>query len=252
MIKKRISPILLFKNNQIFKGENFFNNRLMGDIKSFVNIFNFREADELIVINLESSKKNKISDFKVLNEISKINNLPLTYGGGISTLKDIECSLKNGADKVVINTTSINDLDLINEATKIYGSQCISVCLDYKYSSKKKEYELLIKSGTQKSKICINNYINNLKKINFGEIIINNYDRDGTLKGLDFKFTKYIKDFNLPKMIIGGAKDPKDFYEAFKNYGYSAVGCSSLFLYTGVTPKRIKDYLEIKKIKVRK
>ncbi len=252
MIKKRITPILLFKNNHIFKGKNFKNDRLMGDIKSFVNIFNLREADEIIIINLVSSCKNKILNFEVLKEISKINNLPLTYGGGINSLKDIENALKYGADKVVINTSAINRFDIIKEAIKLFGTQCISICLDYKYIIKEKKYKLLMRSGTQISKIDVKKYIDELKKIDLGEIIINNFDRDGTLEGLDFKFTKYIKDFSCPKMIIGGAKNFDDFYKAFKEYDYSAVGCSSLFLYTSETPQKIKNFLQSKKINIRK
>ncbi len=252
MIKKRITPVLLFKNNQIYKGKNFKNDRLMGDIKSFVNIFNLREADEIVIINLESSFRNKILNFEVLNEISKINNLPLTYGGGINSLKDIENALKNGADKVIINTSAINKFDIINRAIKLFGTQCISICLDYKYVLKEKKYKLLSKSGSHMSNIDIKKYIDKLKKIDLGEIVINNFDRDGTLKGLDFKFTKYIKDFSCPKMIIGGAKNFDDFYKAFKKYDYSAVGCSSLFLYTSETPQKIKNFLQSKKINIRK
>ena len=252
MIKKRITPVLLFKNNNIYKGKNFNNERLIGDIKSFVNIFNLREADEIIIINLLSSYKNKILDFETLKNISKINNLPLTYGGGISSLQDIENALKNGADKVVTNTSSLNEPDIINDAIKSFGSQCISICLDYKFSFKERKYKLLIKSGSKVSKIDIKEYINRLKKINIGEIIINNFDRDGTLKGLDFKFTKFIKNFNCPKMIMGGTKDLNDFYKAFKKYKYSAVGCSSLFLYTGETPLGVKNFLQSKKIDIRK
>jgi cyclase len=252
VIKKRITPILLFKNNNIYKGKNFKNDRLMGDIKSFVNIFNLREADEIIIINLESSYKNKILNFETLKEISKINNLPLTYGGGINSLKDIKNALKYGADKVVINTSSINRFDLIGEAIKLFGTQSISICLDYKYIVNEKKYKLLVKSGSQLSKIDVKQYIDRLKKIDLGEIIINNFDRDGTLEGLDFKFTKYIKDFSCPKMIIGGVKNLDDFYKAFKKYNYSAVGCSSLFLYTSETPLKIKNFLQRKKIDMRK
>lgn len=223
----------------------------MGDIKSFVNIFNLREADEIIIINLESSYRNKILNFETLKEISKINNLPLTYGGGLNSLKDIENALKYGADKVVINTSSINKFDFISNAIKLFGTQSISVCLDYKYVANEKKYKLLIKSGSKLSKIDIKKYIDKLMKIDLGEIIINNFDRDGTLEGLDFTFTKYIKNFSCPKMIIGGAKNSNDFYKAFKKYNFSAVGCSSLFLFTSITPLKIKNFLQTKKVDIR-
>ena len=151
MLKKRIIPLILFRGFNTYKGKRFNNDRLVSDLVSIVNIYNLREADELILIDLDSSTKKSKFNLRILSEVSYINRLPLSCGGGINSLKDIEKILKNGADKVVINSNNYINLDLINEATRVFGSQCIIGSIDYRYDPKKKSYNLYKDCGKKKN-----------------------------------------------------------------------------------------------------
>ena len=252
MLKKRIIPLILFRGFNTYKGKRFNNDRLVSDLVSIVNIYNLREADELILIDLDSSTKKSKFNLRILSEVSYINRLPLSCGGGINSLKDIEKILKNGADKVVINSNNYINLDLINEATRVFGSQCIIGSIDYRYDPKKKSYNLYKDCGKKKITINPKEGITRLKDRCIGELMITSIDNDGCLNGLDLNFIKYLKiKDNIPILIGGGVKDYKDFFNAFKKYNVSAVVSSSIYIFTEHTPHTIKKKLLKDKISIR-
>ena len=252
MLKKRIIPLILFRGFNTYKGKKFNNNRLVSDLVSIVNIYNMREADELILIDLDSSEKKKKLNLEILNEISYINHLPLSYGGGISTLEDIEKILKNGADKVVINSNNYSNLSLINQASRIFGSQCIIGSVDYKYDYKNNEFYIYKKCGKKKVTTNPKEWVSKLIDSGIGELMLTSIDNDGGLKGLDFSFLKYLKlKDKIPFLVGGGSRDHKDFINAFKKYDVSAVVSSSIYIFTEHTPQTIKQQLLKEKISIR-
>ena len=191
-------------------------------------------------------------NLKILNEISYINNLPLSYGGGISTLQKIEKILKNGADKVVINSNNYSNLILINQASRIFGSQCIIGSVDYKYDYKKDEFYLYKDCGKQKITKNPKKWISQLIDSGIGELMLTSIDNDGSLQGLDFSFLKYLKlKDKIPILLGGGSRDHKDFIKAFKKYDTSAVVSSSIYIFTEHTPQTIKQQLLKEKISIR-
>ena len=252
MLKKRIIPLILFRGFNTYKGKNFNNNRLVSDLVSIINIYNLREADELMLIDLDSSTKKDNINLEILNEVSYINHLPLSFGGGVSSLKDIEKILKKGADKVVVNSYNYIDLSLIKEATRVFGSQCIIGSVDYKYDTNQKKYILYKDCGKNKLSINSKDWVSRLIDSGIGELMLTSIDNDGELKGLDFKFMKYLKiNENIPILISGGTKDYKDFLYAFKKHNVSAVVSSSIYIFTEHTPQTIKKKLLKDKISIR-
>jgi len=225
---KRIIPILLLKNGELVKSVQFMNHNYIGDVINAVKIYNELEVDELMLMNITSSKTNFDIDYNLLNQIATECFMPLSYAGNINSLEKIETLIKVGIEKVCINSASQN-YSFVSEAVKKFGTSTISICIDYKYLNN--EPIVFFSNGKEKSNLTAFQHINSLKEENVGEIILQNIDKDGTYTNYDIELLKKVRNkIQNPIIIAGGCKDINSLKEAFVN-GANACAAGSLFVY---------------------
>ena len=200
MLKLRIIPTLLFKNLKLVKGIKFESWRTVGSIMQAVRIYNMRQVDELILLDISATNNKKKVDLELVHEIANECFMPLTFGGGINSIKDISNLLKAGADKISINTVATENLGFVKEACKTFGGQSIVVSIDYKEIDKK--IIIFSKSGTCKTNLNFIDYIIKIQDSGVGEILLTSIDRDGTMEGYDNKVLKLATDnLHIPVQV---------------------------------------------------
>lgn len=247
MLKKRIIPTLLYNNISLVKGKNFDNWRSVGSPITSMKIYNLRDVDEIYFAFIKN--KDSLFDFDFLKNLSLECDVPLTIGGGIKSLMDVDEILKSGADKISVNTSALENPNFVKEIVKKYGSQQVVLSVDFKRIND--ELYCFSNSGKKQTNIKLIDWIIEAQKLKVGEIILCSIDFDGTMKGFDLDaLKKIIKHVEIPIIISGGAGSKEDVLEAFK-LDVSAVSISSLFHFTETTPREIKDFLNINNVPVR-
>ncbi|MEM4260506.1 MAG: AglZ/HisF2 family acetamidino modification protein [Candidatus Woesearchaeota archaeon] len=233
MLRHRVIPTLLLKNNCLFKTTRFKDPVYIGDPINAVKIFNEKEVDELILLDITATIDKREPNYKKIEEIVSEAFMPIGYGGGINNIKQIECLIKLGIEKVIINSAAYNNYNLIKEAAEIFGRQSIVSAIDVKKDLWGK-YNLYSNSGNVKQKISIEEHIIKAVENGCGEIYMNNIDRDGTMQGYDTELIKkYSKLINVPFIASGGAGKIHHFVEAIKS-GADAVSAGAMFVFQGV------------------
>ncbi len=253
MKKKRIIPIFLLNDMKLVHSRNFEYFETIGN--PFITVKRFSEwmVDELIYLNItrtktQAQKEKEIKNFiKLIAEVSKSNFIPLTVGGKINNLKQIYNYLRNGADKVSINSYAFRNKKFINLAAKEFGSQCIVISIDVKKVNK--DYKVFIENGTKNTNICLDEWINIVQSEGAGEILINSIDRDGTKKGYDFKILNAIRNIKIPLIFCGGVGKWKDFKLALDKKKIDAVAAANIFHHFDQSDYLAKDYLMRNNIK---
>jgi len=236
MLKTRVIPVLLLQNKKLVKSIKFKDYTYLGDPINAVKIFSEKEAHELVFFDINASKQNKTISIDTVKKIADECYMPFSVGGGIKTIQDIHKILYNGAEKVVINTTSVKKPDLIKEASEVFGSQSIIVCIDVKRKFTG-SYEVYINGGNTKTGLTPLDHAKKMEELGAGEIMINSIDRDGTMRGYDIEIIKKIADsVNIPVIACGGAGKLQDFSEVVYQGHASAVSAGSLFVFYG--PKK--------------
>lgn len=242
MLRTRIIPVLLMKDGGLVKTVKFSKERYIGDPINAVKIFNQKEADELVLLDIGSTKAGLGPNFDEIKEIISEAFMPIGYGGGIRNLYDIEQLFKIGVEKVIINSAAFEDLNLVKEAANIYGSQSIVVSVDVK-KDLFGGYSAFVKSGTKKIKSKLEDLLKSLQDYGAGEILLNNIDRDGTMLGYDLELIKKVsKILTVPLVVVGGAGQIKDLKDAI-SVGASAVAAGSFFIYQGVHKAVLISYV---------
>ena len=232
MRRVRIIPVLTLDNEKLVKTVKFRQPNYIGDPINAVKIFNEKEVDEIIILDITASKENRVPEYDRIEEIASEAFMPFAYGGGVRSLDQIEKLFSLGIEKVVLNSILADSLELITEASKIYGSQSIVASIDIKsnWLGKLNAYTL---SGQNKIKDDINGFAKKLEQLGAGEIFVNSIDNDGTYQGYDVKTIKSIAEsVSIPVVASGGASSTADFVEAINN-GASAVAAGSMFVYQG-------------------
>lgn len=233
MLIPRVIPCLLLKDKGLVKTVKFKDPKYIGDPINAVRIFNEKEVDELIFLDITATREKRKPSIPVISQISDECFMPLAFGGGIKTIEDIKAVLNAGAEKVSINTEAINNPELIAEAADIFGSQSITISVDVKKKLFGK-YEIYTESGTKHTGLDPVYFVKNMEKMGAGEILINSIDRDGTMQGYDIEIIKKISEaVNIPVIACGGAGGLNDFSDAFNKGGASAVAAGSFFVFYG-------------------
>jgi cyclase len=223
---KRIIPTLLVENKELIKTVKFSNPTYIGDLLNSVKIYNELEVDELCILD-KSARKNGIN-YKMIQEFANESFSPVSYGGGISKLEQIEELLRIGIEKTIICSSAVN-YDFVSSAVKTFGSSTISVCLDYKIINSIRT--ICIANGRRNTNIDAISFFENLSNLNVGEIIIQSIDNDGTYNGYDLSFLRDISaKCKNPIVISGGCRDLMDIKNAFE-CGASGAAAGSLFVY---------------------
>ena len=243
MLKIRIIPTMLYKDFGLVKGVNFDSWRRTGSAMQTVKIYNMRQVDELIFLDISATLNNRQPDYELIDDLADECFMPFTVGGGITKVSHIQRLLEVGADKISINTAAVLNPALITEAAKNFGSQCIVVSIDYRINTDGKAI-IFTHSGTQPIKLDLITWVKRVEELGAGEIILTSIDRDGTMKGYDINVTKTVCNaVNIPVIASGGAKDYEDMYEILRQTNISAVAAASIFHFTEKTPLEAKKYL---------
>ena len=251
MLKKRIIPCLDVKDGRVVKGINFVNLKDAGDPVEQAKIYDKEGADEICFLDITASSENRKILLDKVNETAKSCFVPLTVGGGISSIEDIKKLLLAGADKVSINTAAVLNHNFIKESSIRFGSQCIVAAIDVKKISPGR-WEVFTHGGRKATGIDVINYAKILEEKGAGEILLTSMDRDGTKKGYDIELTSIISNLvSIPVIASGGVGNLEHIYEGFKEGGASAVLAASVFHYKQFTIKDVKNYLKNKNIPVR-
>ena len=251
MVKFRIIPYLLHKDFSIVKGINFKNHRIVGDPPSTIKVFSMRQADEMIIVDLDTKFQNY--NHSLVLAAVKNCNMPLTLGGGIKSLDQAKYLLDNGADKISINTILFKDPNTINKIANIYGQQSIVASVDIKFHKIKNEYSIYAEHGTKYiKKFEVDQDFKYMESLGVGEIVINSIDRDGTLSGIDRNLVINISNkTTIPLVIAGGCNSYEDIVFSY-HHKLSGICCSSIFFWQGDSILSLKEKLFDLNVNVRK
>lgn len=240
--------MLTIKDLRLVKSVQFREHRNIGSFMAAARVFNARDVDEMIVLDLDGYRNGLKPE--LLREITKECFMPLTMGGGVKTVEDIRLLLKLGADKVSLNTEAVKNPGLIVEAARQFGAQCIVVSIDVKKN--RGDYEVFIKGGSEPTGLSPFFWARQAKQLGAGEILLTSIDHDGCMDGYDVELVRAVSfGVSLPVIACGGAGNALDCVKVIKEGGSSAVAAASVFQYTEITPQVIKEYLAKADIEVR-
>ncbi|RKY36096.1 MAG: imidazole glycerol phosphate synthase subunit HisF [Candidatus Omnitrophota bacterium] len=254
MLAKRIIPCLDVKNGRVVKGINFLNLQDAGDPVEQAKMYSEKGADEVVFLDITASSDYRETMLDVVRRTAEEVFIPFTVGGGIRQLADIEITLRKGADKVSINTAGVKNPELINNAAKEFGNQCIVCAIDAKrkHSGSKPAWEVYIYGGRQATGIDVLEWAKKAEGLGAGEILLTSMDKDGTKSGYDLQLTKLISEsVRVPVIASGGAGTLEHLYQAFSSGKADAVLAASIFHYGEYEIKAAKQYLREKGIVMR-
>jgi len=250
MLKSRIIPCLDVKNGRVVKGINFVDLKDAGDPVEQAKIYSDGGADEICFLDITASNENRDTIFDVVERTSKKCFVPLTVGGGVRTVEDINKLLNCGADKVSINTAAVENPMVIEESSKKFGSQCIVVAIDAK--KKNDKWEIFTHGGRNNSGINVLEFAKKMENSGAGELLVTSMDRDGTQAGYDNELMSNITALvNIPVIASGGVGNLDHLVDGIKLGKASAVLAASIFHYGKYSVKEAKEYLDSKGIPVR-
>ena len=249
MLKNRIIPCLDVKNGRVVKGINFVNLKDAGDPVEQAKIYSDGGADEICFLDITASNENRETIYEVVKETSKKCFVPLTVGGGVRSVEDINKLLNCGADKVSINTAAVQNSKVVIESSKKFGSQCIVVAIDAK--KRNDSWEIFTHGGRNETGINAIEFSKQMEENGAGELLITSMDRDGTQIGYDIELMRNISSIgNIPIIASGGVGNLDHLVDGIKLGNASAVLAASIFHYGKHSVVEAKQYLDSKGIPV--
>ncbi len=234
MLKPRIIPTLLLKDGGLVKTTKFDTPRYIGDPINAVKIFNEKEADELVLLEIDASQQGKEPDYRLIERIANECRMPLSVGGGIKTLEQANRILGFGVEKIIVSSLLIENPKMISEMVGYLGSQSVVVCLDLKKTMLTKKYEICIHNGKNKTGKYLDEVLNLATTLGAGEIVLNSIDLDGMMTGFDLELIQYVKKrISVPLTVLGGAGSLDHIKNVITQSGVIGVSAGSLFIYKG-------------------
>jgi imidazole glycerol-phosphate synthase subunit HisF len=232
MLHERVIPCLLFRNGGLVKTVKFRDAKYIGDPLNAVRIFNEKEVDELILLDINATPGKTGPNFELLSNIASEAFMPFGYGGGITTIDQVRNLYSIGVEKVVLNTTAATDPGLLDAAVSLAGSSSVVVSIDVRRNWLGR-YSVFIRGGKEDLKQDPREYAKHMERIGVGEILLNSIDRDGTMLGYDTELIQMVASaVSVPVVAIGGAGELSHFRQAV-DHGASAVAAGSLFVFHG-------------------
>ena len=252
MHTKRIIPCLDVKNGRVVKGVNFINFKDAGDPAEVGAAYDKSGADELVFLDITASSDARATAVEMVRKVAEKVFIPFTVGGGIRTVDDFRGILREGADKVAVNSAAIMNPSLISEAADKFGSQCVVVAIDAKRRSDGAGFTIYKNGGRVDMEIDAVEWAMKAERLGAGEILLTSMDGDGTKAGYDLELTRAIaENVSIPVIASGGAGTMEHFYEAFTEGKAEAALAASLFHFKEMEIKDLKRYLRDKGISVR-
>jgi cyclase len=234
MLRPRIIPCLLIQNKGLVKTQKFKDAKYVGDPINAVRIFNEKEVDEIMIIDIDATVCLREPDYKMIENLAAECRMPLCYGGGIKTVEQAQKIFSLGVEKVAISSQAVNSPYLIREIARRVGKQSIVVVIDVK-SGKSGKYEIWTHNATINSKKDAITFAKEVEELGAGEIIINSIDQDGVMNGYDLELVNKIRSaVCIPLTVLGGAGSMKDIGKLIEKHGIIGAAAGSLFVFKGI------------------
>jgi len=249
MFNPRVIPVLLLSNNGLVKTKQFNDAIYIGDPINAVKIFNDKEVDEIVFLDIEASKKAQEPNYEIIKKIASECFMPLAYGGGITQLDQVDKILNIGVEKIIINSCAISNPNIINQIAKVTGSQSVVISIDIKKTFFG-NFSIYSHSKAKVVSTSIIDYLKKVEELGAGEIIINYVDNDGMMNGYDIKLLNMIRDtIKIPFVACGGAGSVGDLKEGIELGGAHAVAAGSMFVFHGKHNAVLINYLNEEQLK---
>ena len=236
MLRSRIIPCLLVHNKGLVKTVGFKDAKYVGDPINAVKIFNEKEVDELIVLDIDATVENRPPNYEMIKNLATECRMPFCYGGGITTVEQSKKIIELGAEKIAISSAAVNNPIIIKQIGEAIGVQSVVVIIDLKKRSKLLGggYDIYTNNGKIKAKVKLNEFIDILNKIGVGEIVVNSIDNDGTMNGYDDALISLFREkTNYPMTVLGGAGSLDDIKLLISKYKIIGAAAGSLFVFKG-------------------
>jgi imidazole glycerol-phosphate synthase subunit HisF len=228
----RIIPVLLINKGGLYKTVRFKDPKYVGDPINAVKVFNDKYVDEIVVLDFRATIEHRLPDFNLIESIASQCFMPLCYGGGISNIEDITRIIQCGVEKIVLNSSAVENPEFVETAAELFGSSTIVLSIDAK-KDKSGKYEVYTRSGTKSAKLGPDSFARQMQNCGVGEILINSMSHDGTMLGYDLELINIVsKAVNVPVIACGGAGNLSHFSEAVRS-GASALAAGSMFVFHG-------------------
>lgn len=242
MLRPRIIPCLLVHEKGLVKTVQFKNPKYVGDPINAVRIFNEKEVDEIMIIDIDATAENREPDYQMIQNLAAECRMPLCYGGGVKTVEQAQKIFSLGVEKVAISSEAVTNPDLITEIGARVGSQSIVVVLDVK-KNKSGNYEIWTHNGTKNTKKDAVQFAKLVESLGAGEVVINSIDNEGVMKGYDVDLVEKIRAaVNLPITVLGGAGKLEDIGELINKFGIIGASAGSLFVFKGIFKAVLINY----------
>lgn len=252
MFTKRIIPCLDVNNGRVVKGVNFVDLKDAGDPVEIAKAYDAAGADELVFLDITASSDGRVTVIDMVREVAKCVFIPFTVGGGIRTVEDFKALLREGADKISINSSAIANPQLIRDAADKFGSQCVVVAIDARKREDGSGWNIYKNGGRVDVGIDAIEWAKKVESLGAGEILLTSMDCDGTKAGYDLELTKAVAEsVSIPVIASGGAGIVEHFKEALTDGGADAALAASLFHYKELEIRQVKEYLREQGISVR-
>ncbi len=234
MLYPRIIPCLLVHKNGLVKTTKFKDSKYVGDPINAVKIFNEKEVDELIVLDIDASANGREPDYKMIQNLALECRMPLCYGGGIKTVEQAQRIFSLGVEKIAISSLAVENPLMVSAISERVGNQSVVVVLDAKKKLLSNKYELYIHNGTKSTGIDPVTFAAEMERMGAGEIVINSIDQDGLMKGYDFNLINRIREvITIPLTVLGGAGSIDDIGSVIQEHGIIGVAAGSFFVFKG-------------------
>jgi imidazole glycerol-phosphate synthase subunit HisF len=234
MLRPRIIPCLLIHNGGLVKTVRFGAPKYVGDPLNAVRIFNEKKVDELMVVDIDASRYSREPDYKLIANLALECRMPLSYGGGVKTVEQFDRIISLGVEKVAVSSAAVDDPTLISRAAARIGSQSVVVVIDVKKSGLLRKPEVVTLNATKRSGLDPTTFAVKLQELGAGEIVLNNVDRDGEMKGYDFDLIDSVRNvISTPLTVLGGAGSLDDIRSLVSRYGVIGAAAGSLFVFKG-------------------
>jgi cyclase len=236
MLRSRIIPCLLVHKKGLVKTVNFKEPKYVGDPINAVKIFNEKEVDELIVLDIDASVEGRGPNFEMIKNLAAECRMPFCYGGGVTSVEQAKKIIELGAEKVALSSSAINNPDLLHEIGQEVGIQSVVVVIDVKKGGLLSGggYDIFTRNGKEKANIKLKNFIFLLNEVGVGEIVINSIDNDGLMKGYDLTLISMLREWtDFPITALGGAGSSEDIKSLIKEFKIIGAAAGSLFVFKG-------------------
>ena len=250
MLAKRIIPCLDIKNGETVKGVNFLDVKEVGNPVEIAIKYSQQGADELVFLDISATEERRKTLIPLVREIARHINIPFTVGGGINALENVEELLKNGADKITINSAALSNPKLITEVAKRFGSQCMVVAIDTKVVQN--QNKVFSNGGKIETEKELFSWAKEVENLGAGEILLTSMNTDGTKSGFAIEITKQLSELvNIPVIASGGAGTMKHFEDVFTETKATGALAASIFHFNEIAIPELKNYLKSKNLSIR-